>query len=101
MLGAYLVLYPRVRVDVLLPLPFLFSTINVPAFLMLLCWIAIQLVSALPQLSTLHRETSSGVAFFAHLGGFLCGALLVKLFASRERVATKTAIRHELHPEHA
>ncbi len=101
MLGAYLVLYPRVRVDVLLPLPFFWPMLSVPAFLMLLWWIALQLFGALPQLTNVSGEVSSGVAFFAHLGGFFCGALLIKFFASRARVARKTAIRHALHPGHA
>jgi membrane associated rhomboid family serine protease len=99
-LGAYLVLYPRVRVDVLVPLPFLWPIVSVPAYLMLLWWIVIQLLSGLPQLTSVSREVSSGVAFFAHIGGFFAGLLLVKLFAPRSRVARRNEIRRELHPGH-
>jgi membrane associated rhomboid family serine protease len=100
-LGAYLVLYPRVRVDVLLPLPFFWTIVSVPAYLMLLWWIAIQVLSALPQLSTLDQEVSSGVAVFAHIGGFAAGVVLVKLFAKSSRVDRRNAMRHALHPGHA
>jgi membrane associated rhomboid family serine protease len=99
-LGGYLVLYPRVRVDVLVPLPFFWPILSVPAYMMLLWWIGVQLLSAAPQLSTLDREVSSGVAFFAHIGGFFTGALLVRLFARRSRVVRRDALRHELHPGH-
>jgi membrane associated rhomboid family serine protease len=100
-LGGYLVLYPRVRVQVLIPLLLLWPIVTVPAYLMLLWWIALQIFSALPQLTEVDPDVSSGVAFFAHIGGFFCGALLVKLFARRAQVARRNAIRHELHPGHA
>jgi len=100
-LGGYLVLYPRVRVDVLVPLPFIWTVVNVPAYTMLLWWIGMQLVAGLPQLSSVDRDVSSGVAFFAHIGGFFAGVLLVKLFARRANVQRRNAIRHELHPGHA
>ncbi len=100
-LGGYLVLYPRVRVAVLVPLPFLWSIIRVPAYLMLLWWIGMQLIAALPQLTTMNRDVSSGVAFFAHIGGFTAGVTLVKLFARSSQVARRNAMRHAIHPEHA
>jgi membrane associated rhomboid family serine protease len=100
-LGGYLVLYPRVRVHVLLPLPFFWTLIHVPAYMMLLWWIGIQLFSALPQLTTMSPEVSSGVAFFAHIGGFVAGAALVKVFARRRRVERRNELRHALHPGHA
>jgi membrane associated rhomboid family serine protease len=84
-LGGYLVLFPRVRVHVLVPLPFIWSMFTVPAYVMLLFWIGFQLLAALPQLTMVNRTVSSGVAVFAHLGGFFCGALLVKLFAPTTR----------------
>jgi membrane associated rhomboid family serine protease len=82
-MGAYLVLYPRVRVRVLL---FIFI-INVPAYLMLLVWIATQVLTGLPELSPLSQKVSAGVAVWAHIGGFLAGIILVKVFADREMVA--------------
>jgi membrane associated rhomboid family serine protease len=75
-LGAYLVLYPRVRVRML----FIFFVIPVRAWIVLLWWFGYQLLSGLPQLMTLNREISGGVAVWAHVGGFIAGALLVRLF---------------------
>ncbi len=99
-LGAYLVLYPRVRVNVLVPLGFFWPILPVPAYLMLVWWIALQIVSGLPQLLAVHSEVATGVAFFAHIGGFFAGVLLVKLFEDRRRVARRNEIRHRLHPRH-
>jgi len=81
-MGAYLVLYPRVRVRVLI---FIF-VVNVPAYLMLLVWIGTQVLTGLPQLSPLNPSVSAGVAVWAHIGGFLAGIILVKLFANRDMV---------------
>ena len=49
---------------------------------MLLWWIGLQLLSGLPQLSTMRPDVSSGVAVWAHIGGFLAGAALIKLFVN-------------------
>jgi membrane associated rhomboid family serine protease len=81
-MGAYVVLYPRVAVDLFVPLGFIFTTVRVPAFFMLGYWFVLQLVGALPQL----RGTEGGVAFWAHLGGFIAGVILVFLFRDRELV---------------
>jgi len=97
-LGGYLVLYPRVRVHLLVPIFFFFTIIRVPAYLMLLYWIGLQVLVALPQLSSVNTDVSSGVAVFAHIGGFACGAILVRFFARRSRVEERDAIRHSLHP---
>jgi len=77
-LGAYLVLYPRVRVNVLFIIVIFIQIISVPAYLVLLWWIAFQVISGLPQLKTV--DAAGGVAFWAHIGGFVAGALLIKLF---------------------
>jgi membrane associated rhomboid family serine protease len=81
-MGAYIVLYPRVRVHMLVFLGFYITTIVVPAFLMLGYWFVIQLLSGLPSLGS----KEGGVAFWAHVGGFLAGALLVFIFRNRELV---------------
>jgi len=84
-LGAYLLLYPRVRVHTLLFLGFYVTTIQLPAYLMLGYWILLQLLGGLPSLSA----QEGGVAYFAHIGGFLTGMLLVKLFAKPELLARR------------
>jgi membrane associated rhomboid family serine protease len=86
-LGGYLLLYPRVRVRTYFPPIFLF---RVPAWVVLVFWFAGQLVTGLPQLSRMRPDVSSGVAVWAHIGGFLAGVVLVKLFASPQQVARRT-----------
>jgi membrane associated rhomboid family serine protease len=80
-LGAYLLLYPRVRVHTLIILPIYITTVALPAWVMLGYWALIQLVSGLGSLSEIEK---GGVAFFAHVGGFLAGLVLIRLFASDE-----------------
>jgi membrane associated rhomboid family serine protease len=75
-MGAYIVLYPRVRVHLLIFLGFFITTIAVPAWFMLGYWLLLQLLGGLP---TLGRE-AGGVAFWAHAGGFAAGAVLIWLF---------------------
>jgi membrane associated rhomboid family serine protease len=76
-LGAYLLLFPRAKVLTLVLLPFFFTTVRLPAMLLLLLWFAVQLVSDL----TGHGGAS--VALRAHIGGFLTGMLLVPVFKRR------------------
>ena len=76
-LGAYLVLLPRARVLTL----FFFVLREVPAVVLLGLWFVLQLVSGSASLA--HPQQGGGIAFFAHVGGFVFGALLVKLVAVR------------------
>lgn len=80
-MGAYLVLYPRVRVQLLVFLGFFVTTVKVPAYLMLLYWALLQLVGSVPQLAD---AGSGGVAFLAHLGGFVAGVALIRAFVKPE-----------------
>jgi membrane associated rhomboid family serine protease len=99
-LGAYLLLYPRVRVNVLFVWVIFVQVLSLPAYLVLLWWIGLQLLSGLPQLTSLRPDVSSGVAFWAHIGGFGAGMLLVRLFRSPDFVQERTIARHRLHPDH-
>jgi membrane associated rhomboid family serine protease len=77
-MGAFLILYPRVRVVTLLILIIFITTFEMPAYVMLLYWFALQLFSGL---ATAHNfSDSGGVAWFAHVGGFLSGILLLRFF---------------------
>ena len=87
-LGAYLLLYPRVRVHVLVFLGFFVTTIVLPAYLMLGYWALLQVLGGLPSLGA--RDVG-GVAFFAHIGGFLTGLLLIRLFMRDDYVARRPA----------
>lgn len=99
-LGAYLVLYPRVRVNLLIPIFFFLHIISVPAWVVLIYWFVLQVITGLPQLMTLNPEVSGGVAVWAHIGGFVAGAALIKLFENRRYTAQRTTWRHRLHPDH-
>ena len=78
-LGAYLLLYPQVRVHTLIILPIYITTVALPAWVMLGYWALLQLLSGLGSLTQVEQ---GGVAFFAHVGGFAAGLLLVRVFAS-------------------
>lgn len=77
-LGAYLLLFPHARVLVLIPLGFIMHSARLPAMWVLLLWFGIQLLS-----NVLQGAAGSGVAFRAHIGGFLAGAVLIPLFKHR------------------
>lgn len=74
-LGAYLLLFPRARVLVLVPFGFILQVIRLPAVWVLGLWFLVQLLSSLAA-----PEAEGGVAFRAHLGGFIAGLLLTPLF---------------------
>jgi membrane associated rhomboid family serine protease len=81
-MGAYLVMYPRVRVHMLIFLGFYVTRIAVPAFTVLAYWLFFQLVGGFTSVSG-----GGGMAFWAHIGGFLGGMALVFVFRSRSLVA--------------
>ena len=87
-MGGYLVLYPRVRVFTLIPFGFFLTTMALPAWAMLLYWMFIQVVSGF---ATVMAESQGGVAFWAHVGGFLAGVVLVLLFRRPDHVAAHRA----------
>lgn len=87
-MGAYLILYPTVRVFTLVPLVFFFFTIALPAWVMLLYWAFLQLASGVVSLA---GSEIGGVAFWAHLGGFAAGIVLIKLFERPDHVAAHQA----------
>ena len=80
-MGAYLILYPRVKVYVLVPIFIFFTSIALPAWMMLGYWFFLQLASGL-----LSQDDMGGVAFWAHVGGFVAGIVLIKFFARDEYV---------------
>lgn len=81
-LGAYLVLFPRARILSLVPILFIFTLIEIPAVVFLLFWFASQLFSGFLSLG---GASGSGVAWWAHIGGFVFGMLGVFLFAQRRK----------------
>jgi membrane associated rhomboid family serine protease len=83
-LGAYIVLYPRARVLSLVIIIFFFTVVELPAFVLLGIWFAID--ALLPALGQIGQVGSSGgVAYYAHLGGFLFGLLVIRAIAQRRK----------------
>jgi membrane associated rhomboid family serine protease len=79
-MGAYFYLYPRARVLTLLPIFFFFTIVEVPAYFFLGFWFFLQFLAG--TISQVGRaSTTGGVAFWAHVAGFLAGALLLQIFA--------------------
>jgi rhomboid family protein len=78
-LGAYARLYPRARVVTVVFIIIFFTIVTLPALLVLGLWFLLQL---LPAFSEPAGSTGGGVAYFAHIGGFLFGVLAIKLFAN-------------------
>ena len=87
-MGAYLVLFPKVRVYTVVPLGFFLQTFPLPAWVMLVYWMVLQIFGGL---SSIVSEQDGGVAFWAHAGGFIAGVVLVKLFERRDKLAAHTA----------
>jgi len=87
-MGAYAVLYPKVGVHILLVLGFYVDRIIVPAWFMLGFWFLLQVMGGLPALSS----EGGGVAFWAHVGGFVAGVVLIFPFRSERRLAAHRAL---------
>jgi len=82
-LGAYLIMFPRNRVRALVPLGFIFTTIELPAVVVLGFWIVIQIFSQYT--SSFKHSGQGGVAYMAHIGGFAAGLVLCFFFRRRNR----------------
>jgi len=87
-LGAYFVLYPLSRVRTLVTLGFFITFIRVPAFVYLLIWFIYQFFYA-------SLPTVSGVAYWAHIGGFVVGVLLIKIFPKRRKRRSSYSLSFE------
>jgi membrane associated rhomboid family serine protease len=83
-LGAYFVSFPRARITVLLWLIFFFWTVHLPAVLVLGYWFLLQFFSGY-QMLAIESATAGGVAWWAHVGGFIVGTILALLIQPRQR----------------
>jgi membrane associated rhomboid family serine protease len=81
-LGAYALEYPRARVLTLVFIGLIFL-VELPALLLLGIWFVLQFIPAIGQLALTDLGTGGGVAYFAHVGGFVFGVAAIKLFAKR------------------
>jgi membrane associated rhomboid family serine protease len=87
-MGAYLVLYPHVRVHTLVIFVYFARIVTLPAVAMLGLWFVFQLLQG-----AVSASAAAGIAFWAHIGGFVAGVALIKLFERRKLVAAKLARR--------
>jgi membrane associated rhomboid family serine protease len=85
-MGAYLLLFPRVRVHMFF---FFFLIFRIPAWIVLLYWFGIQVLTGLPELNSVGDGPTGGVAVWAHVGGFLTGLLLVRFFERSDLLARR------------
>ena len=88
-LGAYLLLYPKARIQTLIFFGFFARFTLVPAWVFLPFWFLIQLVSGVASLGVPNAEAGGGVAFFAHIGGFVAGPVLLLLLGGGGRPARR------------
>jgi membrane associated rhomboid family serine protease len=82
-MGAYFVLYPHARVVTLIPVFFFPAIVEIPAYIFLLFWFLTQFFSG--TLSLVTRSEAGGIAWWAHVGGFLAGIVLLMIFAPPQR----------------
>ena len=80
-LGGYALLYPRARVVTLVFIVIFFTILELPALLVLGLWFLLQLLPAFAE--PIQGEGGGGIAYFAHIGGFIFGLAAIKLFANR------------------
>lgn len=80
-LGAYLVFFPRHKIETLVPFGFFMSVYNIPASIMLIYWFIIQLFSGVGSIAV---AQTGGVAFWAHVGGFATGWLIARLWPNSD-----------------
>jgi membrane associated rhomboid family serine protease len=83
-MGAYLIKFPRAYIRTLVFIVIFVTTIDIPAFFLLLYWFAIQFFSGIGSVGY-SQQMSGGVAWFAHVGGFLAGMALMFLMPTKQR----------------
>lgn len=86
-LGAYLILFPRSRIASIVPIFFIFTLIEIPAFIFLMFWFVSQIYSGL---FAIQGGGGSGIAWWAHIGGFIFGVIMVSFFAIKTKTAYKS-----------
>jgi rhomboid family protein len=87
-LGVYLVSFPTARITTLIPLVIFFWTVRIPAMLILVYWFVIQFAAGY-QTMAIESATKGGVAWWAHVGGFILGMLLGLAMPKRQRKAVQ------------
>ena len=84
-MGGYLMKFPRARIITLVPVFVFLTTLEIPAALLLIYWFIIQAFSGLGSIRDPMQANAGGVAWFAHVGGFIAGILLINVMGTRQR----------------
>jgi membrane associated rhomboid family serine protease len=93
-MGGFLLLYPHARIHTLIFIVIFVTTIEVPAVLLLVYWFLLQLLSGLSSFGRISYSDAGGIAWFAHVGGFLAGMLLLTLFGGQSRRSSSYTYRY-------
>jgi membrane associated rhomboid family serine protease len=84
-MGAYMIKFPHSRILTLIFIVVFFTTIEIPAWVMLIYWFVLNFFSGVGTLGTSQVSQGGGVAFFAHIGGFIAGIALISVMGPRQR----------------
>lgn len=84
-MGGYLIKFPRARIITLVPIFVFFTTLEIPAALLLIYWFLIQAFSGFGSIRDPMMAERGGIAWFAHVGGFIAGILLINVLGTRQR----------------
>ncbi len=95
-MGAYAILFPRARVHLLIILFVYVTTVSVPAILMLGYWFVLQLLSGVFSLG----QSGGGVAFWAHIGGFVAGLALIRPFTRQDLISARAQLTNQRQARH-
>lgn len=87
-MGAYTIKFPHSRILSLVTIVFFFTTVEIPAWIMLIYWFVIQFFSGVGTLGA-SQASQGGVAFFAHIGGFVAGIALISVMGPRQRYSSR------------
>lgn len=98
LLAAYIVMFPHGKIRTLIIFGIFISMQMIPAWIMIGYWIFLQVISGIGSLSTI-GDQGGGVAFFAHIGGFVAGLVLVWFFRDKRRQDQQNAARQGYVPE--
>jgi membrane associated rhomboid family serine protease len=91
-MGAYLIKFPHSKILTLVPIFIFFTTFELPATWILVYWFVLQLFSGFGEIGYSHLS-QGGTAWFAHIGGFLTGIVLIKIMKTRERYDWRPHLR--------
>jgi len=87
-MGAYLIKFPHSRILTLIPIFFFWTTIEIPAIVILVYWFLLQFLSGVGSIGY-SQASQGGVAFFAHVGGFIAGMVLIAVMGTKERYSRR------------